>query len=142
VNRTATAFALTVVVALALVLGACGDSGNDLSQDASRKLVPLVGSVRQAAQSFDPDGAARALADLRRQVDRLRAKGEISEGRTNEILAAAARVEARLALAPTTTTTTTTTSPPVTQPTAEDRGNNRGQDNGKGGGGGKGKEKG
>jgi hypothetical protein len=126
-------------VLIALALGACGgNDGGEITDGARASLTPLVANVRNSAESFDPDGAAHALTTVRQEVERLRASGDIGEGRAQEILAAAVQVERRLELAPTTTTTTTTTvttrPPVVTEPPKDDskgKGNGNGNGNGK-----------
>ena len=109
------------VLALALGVGSCGGSSDGgISDGARASLAPLVAGVRSAAESLDPVGAARALGDVRQEVERLRASGELGEQRAQEILASAARVESRLALIPTTTTTPPSTVPSPTSPSTPD----------------------
>ena len=122
--------ALTTVLALGAfgALGGCGGGDDDISTSARDRLAPLVAHVRSAAEGFDPYGAALAIADVRNTVKQLRADGEIGDLRAQAILAAAAGVERRIALVP---TTTTTTAPPPPEPSQND-------DRGKGGGKGKG----
>jgi hypothetical protein len=100
---------------VALALHACSSGGGQarLSTGAQRQLAPMVQTVRQAAETNDPAGAAAALDDLRRTVATLERAGSIDPSRADAILAAAAQVEGRLALVPTTTTTTTTTTRPL-----------------------------
>jgi hypothetical protein len=120
----------------ALVLVGCGSSSPGISEDASQQLELRVEAVRNAAAARDRNGAEAALADLRRSVDALRSRDEVSNDRATEILDAAATVEARLQSIPTTTTTTTTTLPPPTRGQDEDdnRGRGRGEDRGGQGG--------
>ena len=78
------------VLVLALGVGACGGSNDgDISDGARASLAPLVAGVRSAAESLDPAGAARALGDVRQEVERLRASGALGEERAQEILGAA-----------------------------------------------------
>jgi hypothetical protein len=98
--------ALACVGALMFValLASCGGSSSgEITDQARSELQPLVAEVRRAAESFDPDGAANALAGLRQAVAALHARQEIDSARAEAILTAAARVEARLSLTPTTT---------------------------------------
>jgi hypothetical protein len=116
----------TVVVATGLavlVLAGCGSSAPGITEDASRQLELQVAAVRNAAAAVDREGAEQALADLRRSVEDLRARDEISAGRRSEVLNAAAAVEAQLLSIPTTTTTTTTTTtvPPTTRDRDDDK---------------------
>jgi hypothetical protein len=113
----------------ALALAGCGSSAPGISEDASRQLELQVAAVRNAAAALDREGAEQALADLRRSVEDLRARDEISAGRRSEVLDAAAAVEAQLVSIPTTTTTTTTTTtvPPTTR---DDNDNKRDRDRG------------
>jgi hypothetical protein len=122
----------TVVVATGLAvlaLAACGSAAPGITEDASRQLELQVAAVRNAAAALDREGAEQALADLRRSVEDLRARDEISAGRRSEVLDAAAAVEAQLVSIPTTTTTTTTTTtvPPTTR---DDNDNKRNRDRG------------
>jgi hypothetical protein len=100
-----------------LCLAGCG-GGEGLPEAAKTQLAPGVAQVRQAVESFQPDVARERLAALRREVVELRRRGVISDGDAASLLSAAADVEDRLYLAPTTTTTTTTTTPPGPQPTS------------------------
>lgn len=135
-RRVLAATVLVMVFALGALgaLGGCGGgNGDEISSAARDQLAPLVANVRRAAEAFDPDGAARSLADVSRAVEQLRARGAIGDARAQEILGAAARVKSQLALAPTTTTTTTTTTlPPVTTtPKNAGKGNGKGKGSGK-----------
>jgi hypothetical protein len=123
--------ALLAAVLTAVALSGCGSSSPDISEDASNQLELRVAAVRNAASARDRAGAEAALADLRRSVETLRSRDEVSSDRATEILDAAATVEARLQSIPTTTTTTTTLPPPT-----------RGQDEDDNPGRGRGREKG
>jgi hypothetical protein len=104
---------------LGLVAG-CGSSSPDISPDASRQLNLQVQAVRNAAAALDRDGAAAALAEVRKSVTDLRAHGKISADRAAKARDAAAAVEVQLLSIPTTTTTTTTL-PPSTRGDNNDR---------------------
>jgi hypothetical protein len=69
------------------------------------------------------------LAELQRAVASYGKHGDISTARAAQILTAAAQVESRLSLVPTTTTTTTTTAPGV----GRGHGDKHKGDNGNGG---------
>jgi HAMP domain-containing protein len=145
VRRAALASSVLAIGLGAVALAGCGSSAPGITEDASRQLELQVAAVRNAAASVDREGAERALADLRRSVEDLRARDEISAGRRSEVLDAAAAVEAQLLSIPTTTTTTTTTTtlpPPTRDEDDEDNDNrrdrNRGGNGGDGGGGGDG----
>jgi hypothetical protein len=133
-RRTTLASSIVAIGLAAVALAGCGSSAPGITEDASRQLEFQVAAVRNAAASVDREGAERALADLRRSVEDLRARDEISDGRRSEVLDAAAAVEAQLLSIPTTTTTTTT--PPTSNETNNN--NRRGQDGGDGGDGGRG----
>lgn len=127
---------MLVVALCAVAFAACGSSSPGITDDASQQLELRVAAVRNAAAALDRTGAERALADLRRGVEELRGRDEISASRRSKVLEAAAAVEAQLQSIPTTTTTTTTTTtlPPQTREKNEDR--RKGQNGGKGGDGG------
>jgi HAMP domain-containing protein len=133
-RRTALASSTLAIGLAAVALAGCGSSAPGITEDASRQLELQVAAVRNAAASVDREGAERALADLRRSVEDLRARDEISDGRRSEVLDAAAAVEAQLLSIPTTTTTTTTTTPPP--PTRDEDNDNLRDRNGRGGNGG------
>lgn len=123
-NRIRTTFA---VVALGAVVASCGGGRDDeLTAAAESQLAPLAAQVRDRASSFDPDGARVALEQLRGAVSELLAADRLGDDRADDILAAAADVEHRLATAPTTTTTTTTTTTappaPIVVPDDDDDG--------------------
>ena len=127
--------AMLAAALAAVVLVGCGSSSPGISEDASQQLELRVEAVRNAAAARDRTGAEAALADLRRSVDALRSRDEVSKGRATEILDAAATVEARLQSIPTTTTTTTTLPPPTRgQDEDDNRGRGRGEDRGGQGG--------
>jgi predicted component of type VI protein secretion system len=126
---------LVVTVLLAayatVALAGCGSSSPSISEDASQQLELRVAAVRNAASARDRAGAEAALADLRRSVETLRSRDEVSSDRATEILDAAATVEARLQSIPTTTTTTTTLPPPTRgQDEDDNRGRGRGREKG------------
>jgi hypothetical protein len=137
-RRTALASSVLAVGLAAIALAGCGSSAPGITEDASRQLQLQVAAVRNAAASVDREGAERALADLRRSVEDLRSRDEISDGRRSEVLDAAAAVEAQLLAIPTTTTTTTTTTtlPPQTRDEDNDNRRDRNDRGGDGGGGG------
>ena len=93
--------------AVAFLLAACGTSG-EVGEAAAARLEPQVQAVRQAAASGRADVARTELAELRAMAEGLAAAGDVDEIALERILAAAADVEAGLALLATTTTTTTT----------------------------------
>lgn len=115
-----------------LLLAACGGESGGISDETSRSLQSQVQSIRQSAQSFDPDGVARGLAELRASVAELKAQGELDDERAAEILAAAADVEAQIDVVP----TTTTAPPPPPPDEDEDDDDDKGKGNGQGKGGG------
>lgn len=105
------------------LLAACGSSG--ISDAAAARLEPQVQTVRQAATSGQLGAARSGLADLRALAGELAATGEIDAAALERIQAAAADVEAGLALLDTTTTpptvaTTTTTAITTTTTTTEE----------------------
>jgi hypothetical protein len=124
--------ATTLVAALTTAaLAGCGSSSPGISEDASKQLELRVAAVWSAAASRDRAGAEAALADLRRSVEALRSRDDVSSDRATEILDAAATVEARLQSIPTTTTTTTTLPPPTRgQDEDDNRGRGRGEEKG------------
>ena len=83
---------------------------------ARNQLAPQVAAIRLAAESFQPDVARQKLAEVRASVNDLHRRGLIDDDERAQLLAAAVEVEARLELAPTTTTTrpTATTRPTPT----------------------------
>jgi hypothetical protein len=112
-NRRAP-LACAFAVAVTWSFGGCGGGSDGLSTATRTQLTPLVRQVRRAAESLDGQGAQRALADLQRAVAASEKRGDISSAKAVEILRAAAGVESRLALVPTTTTTATTTTTTTT----------------------------
>jgi hypothetical protein len=137
-RRTRLVIAMLAAALAAVVLVGCGSSSPSISEDASQQLELRVEAVRNAAAARDRTGAEAALADLRRSVEALRSRDEVSSDRVSEILDAAATVEARLQSIPTTTTTTTTTLPPPTRGQDEDDNRGRGRGGDRGGQGGNG----
>jgi hypothetical protein len=112
---------LGLALALGLALSGCGgSSGGGLSTATRAQLTPLVREVRRAAESLDRAGTKRALANLQRAVAEDQQRGDISPASAVQILTAAAGVESRLTLVPTTTTVTTTTT--TTTPTPSTKG--------------------
>jgi hypothetical protein len=122
---------LAGAVASLTLLAACGSDSPGISEDASNTLEYQVEAVRASAQSFDPEGVERRLAELRSSVAQLKEAGELDDERSAEILAAAADVEAQLDAVPTTTTTTTAPPPP---PPVEDEDKDDDKGKGKGNG--------
>ena len=121
------------VVLLAVGLAACGGDQPALSDQAAADLQAGVSRVRAAAGAGDRAAAGDHLAAVRSTVDRYRGQGQISAGRAADVLAAAAEVEARLALlappvqpAATVTSTTTARRAPA-EPEGEDRGKKDGR---------------
>jgi hypothetical protein len=100
-----------------MLLAACGDDAPGISEETSGRLQYQVEAVRASAQSFDPAGVERRLAELRASVAELKADGALDDERSAAILAAAADVEALVDVVP---TTTTTTAPPPPPPVTED----------------------
>lgn len=113
--------AAVAIVALLVVVPACGEEGSDISETAAIQLDSQVQDLRRAAADGSREAAGQELAELRRLVEELSASGELGDDGAGRILAAAEEVEANLDLlvptstsppvttAPTTTTTTTTT---------------------------------
>ena len=95
-------------VVLALLSVTCRTSG-EVSEAAAERLGPQVNAVRQADAGGQADLARTELAELRALAQELTASGEVDETALERILAAAADVEAGLALVVTTTTAPTTT---------------------------------
>ena len=132
-TRPARSVAFLCTFALAFALSGCGGGSGGLSAAAQSRLVPLVEQVRRDAESGDRVGTQRALAELRNAVASFQSHGDISSARAAQILDAAAGVESRLAMIPTTTTTPT----PTTQGGGHGHGGKGGGDK-KGGGDGNG----
>lgn len=114
------------------VIGACGADDAGLSEQASTQLSQQVAALRSAASAGDGEGARAQVADLTDTVNRLVGEGQLSEGRAEEILAAAAGVDQDLALV-TATTSLPTTSPPAPlppppPPSPDDQGEDHGKD--------------
>ena len=119
--------AVVAMVALLVVVPACGEEGGDISEAAAIQLDSQVQDLRRAAANGSRQVAEQELAELRRLIDELSAAGELGADGARRILSAAAEVEANLHLLdpattsvpttaePTTTTTTTTTTPPTTE---------------------------
>jgi hypothetical protein len=129
--RTTLVATMLVAALTTAALAGCGSSSPGISEDASTQLELRVTALRNAAAARDRAGAEAALADLRRSVETLRSRDEISSDRATEILDAAATVEARLQSIPTTTTTTTTTTlPPTTRDEDDNPGRGRGGEKG------------
>lgn len=97
-----------VVVAMAVVLAACGGGGATFDDRASSELGLRVAAVREAVTAQDRPRAEQLLAELDAAVERLTAEGAVDPTRADEVRAAADGVRAQL---PAITTTTTTTSP-------------------------------
>ncbi|MGQ0805774.1 MAG: hypothetical protein ACT4PI_18190 [Actinomycetota bacterium] len=116
---------LGIAASLAL-LAACGGASGGISEETSRSLGSQVQAVRQSAQSFDPAGVERGLAELRASVAQLKADGELDDERAAEILAAAADVEAQIDVVP--TTTTAPPPPPVEDDDDDKKGKGKGGD--------------
>jgi hypothetical protein len=129
-RRTPLLITMLAAALTAAALTGCGSSSPGISEGASTQLELQVTAVRNAAVARDRAGAEAALADLRRSVETLRSRDEISSDRATEILDAAATVEARLQSIPTTTTTTTTLPPPTREEGDDNRGRGRGGENG------------
>ncbi|MGH2723701.1 MAG: hypothetical protein ACRDI0_05450 [Actinomycetota bacterium] len=98
--------ARVLLLAAAVALAGCAGAGG-LAPGASRDLQDRVAAVRGSVEELDGQAAAARLDELRRAVDEWLGAGELDPGRADEILAAAADVEAALALLP---------EPPVEQP--------------------------
>ena len=110
-----------------VVLAACSSSSPALSDHAAASLRPIVASVRTAAADHDPGRARDSLVQLRRAVAELEGNGQISSRRAAAILDRAAKVDAELDLASTTTTSPPTTTP---APTPGNHGKNKGKKGG------------
>jgi hypothetical protein len=131
-RRVVLATALLAIGLAAVALAACGSSSPGITEGASAQLELRVQAVRNAAEARDRALAETRLAELRRSVADFRARDEISKGRHDKVLAAAASVETQLQGIPATTTTTTTTLPPTTRGKDEDRKDKKGRDGGGG----------
>jgi len=114
-----------------MLLAACGDDAPGISEETSGRLQYQVEAVRASAQSFDPAGVERRLAELRASVAELTAGGELDDERAAEILAAAADVESLVGVVPTTTTAPPPPPPPVVEDDKDD--DDKGKGRGKGG---------
>ena len=129
-RRTPLVVTMLAAALTTVALSGCGSSSPGINDDASKQLELRVAAVRNAAEARDRAGAETALADLRRSVEALRSREELSSDRATEILDAAATVEARLQSIPTTTTTTTTLPPATGDQDEDNRGRGRGEDKG------------
>ena len=69
--------AAAVLVLLALA-GGCG-GGSAISGDERRALAEQIADAREAAGARDPDGVARAMSLLRRDLRELREDGKLTE---------------------------------------------------------------
>src|SRR5690348_12783852 len=128
--------AAVLATGLAMVaVAGCGSSSPGITEAASTQLELRVQAVRNAAEARDRDLAESRRAEVRRSVAELRGRGAISKDRVDNVLAAAASVEAQLQAIPTTTTTPTTL-PPATRAPNEDRPKRDNGDKGRNGGGG------
>lgn len=137
---------LAVLAVAATSVVACGGDVPPVSDAAAIELAERVEQVRTDATAGDADAARAGLADVRATVDRLRARGELTEQAATRILAASADVEDGLALITTTTSpptttasTTTSTSAPPAPTTTSDRDDDDDDDKGKGRGGDRGR---
>jgi hypothetical protein len=90
---------MTAIVLAGLLAAGCGRSAN-LPDEVAAELRDRVTSIRAAAGDGDRPQAEAALAELRRRVVELGQTGQVDDWRAEEILGAAARVEAQLALLP------------------------------------------
>jgi hypothetical protein len=128
---------VTGVIVCSTFVG-CGGDSPPMRGDAATDLHAQVIAVRAAVEAHDADGAAGALDDLRRTVNRLRRADDLSDERAADILAAAGAVDDELVTITTTTTTTTTTLPPAPTtnpgrgPKGDDQGGHAGKGKGKG----------
>jgi len=125
---------LVLAVGIAIALGACGGGAGGLSATTRTRLEPLVEQIRRAAESRDRQGTQRALAQLQTAVAADEQNGDISPTKAAQILAAAAQVQSRLPLIPTTTTTPTTTTPTTRPPDQRHHGNDNKGNKGNGDG--------
>lgn len=124
-RRVLRSTALTVL--LLVGVGACGDDGRGISDDAARSLQAKVTEVRAHASARDAEGMTMSLNELQAMVEQLRAAGEISDDNAEEILAAASAVQANAA-----SITTTTTSPPPEDDDDDDEDDNKDDEGDKG----------
>jgi hypothetical protein len=106
-----------VVLAVLVVLAACGGDEPALEPQAADSLRARVAAVRAAARAGDSDEARSALAGFSRELDALEDAGAVRSDRAMELHAAAADVEEALATVP---ATTTTTAPPPDEDDDED----------------------
>lgn len=110
--RCRAAHVAVTAAGMAILLSGCGGgsaAGPSISAGAARVLQADASAVRAAVSGGDRSQAVQALAALRSAVAQLRHQGQLSADRAVGILGAAADVEARLGLMPTTTTSTSTT---------------------------------
>ena len=138
--------AAVAIMALLVVVPACGEEGADISEAAAIQLDSQVQDLRRAAADGSRQVAEQELGQLRSLVEELSASGELGDDGARRIRAAADEVEANLDLlvpattsvpattAPTTTTTTTTTTPSTTEEPPSPPGAGEGQDEGGEGG--------
>jgi len=113
-----------------LLLGLAGCGGSDgLSRPAAARLQPQVAAIRAAAAGGDRAGAMAATAQLRQIVAQLRTTDEITAKQASDVLAAAAQVEAQLALLSGPPPENPTTSTETTETTGKHRGKGKGNDN-------------
>jgi hypothetical protein len=125
VNAIAPKASMLAVLVLA-PLSACGTEHPALTESAATTLAAQVAEARAAAASGDYDQASELLDQVDGTVAELRATGEISDARADDVLGAtgAAR-DALTAYAATTTTASTTTT--TTEPEGDEN-DNRGRD--------------
>ena len=118
----ATTRLLSGALALAFLVG-CGNKESEMSDTAADELQLRVAEIRELANARRSDQVATKVAELHAAVADLQGRGDLSDRRALEVLAAADDVSAQLGLITTTTASTTTQPPPP--PPQEDRGSNK-----------------
>lgn len=94
---------LVAIAVGVMLLAGCG--GPDMTGTASSDLQSRVAAVTAAVVGGDPVAAQTALNNLQLAVTNLVDRGDLSEDKASDILAAAEGVQSQLSLMPTTTTT-------------------------------------
>jgi hypothetical protein len=116
----------SLMLAGALLLAGCGESGSGLDKDAAEILQAQVTSARAAVAAGDPVRAGQLLQAVDDTVASLRADHLISDRKAAEVLGTLGETQDALHAWAATSTTTTTT-PPPTVPEEDDHGG-RGRD--------------
>jgi len=106
-----------VLVLLALA-GGCG-GGSSISGDERRALAERAADAREASGARDPDGVARAMSLLRRDVRALRADDKLSEDDAARLYAGALQASRRARVELTPEPAPAATPAPTATPTEE-----------------------